>query len=238
MGYGFRFIDLIFFAMVAVFLVLRLRSVLGRRPDDGAQRPGPLAGKSPLLPGGDNDNVVDLPRRGYVAPSEPEEEPLPETPVVLTLQETALAEIQATDRTFSVEDFLGGAKAAFEMIITAFAAGDKKSLQSLLSKQVFANFTGAIDARAAAGETLEAELISPPSAEIVEASLEDRTAIVTVRFVSEQVNVLRDKDNEVIDGDPNRITKVIDIWTFSRDTSARDPNWVLVETRSGASSGD
>ncbi|MBF0094642.1 MAG: Tim44 domain-containing protein [Alphaproteobacteria bacterium] len=231
MGEGFQFVDLIFFAMVAVFLVLRLRSVLGRRPDEGASRPAP-ENPSPFA-GSDNDNVIDLPRRLVRGVSGDEDDPSREQAAPPTPLEAALARIRDRDRGFSAEDFLAGAKAAFEMIIGAFATGDAKALQPLLSKQVLANFTGAMEERVAAGNTLEAELVASPTAEIVDASLDGNVATVTVRFVSEQVNVLRNKDGDVIEGDPNRITKVIDIWTFSRDTGARDPNWALVETRSG-----
>lgn len=229
MGEGFQFIDLIFFAMVAVFLILRLRSVLGRRTGNERPTPGPVPDETVReAPRRDRDNVIDLPTRRpppHAVPDEGVE--TVESPLGI-----GLSSIQNADPTFTPADFLLGAQAAFEVIVAAFAGGDKATLRPLLNDDVFANFSKAIDARAEAGETAETQLVGTPLAEIAEAEMRGRTAVVTVRFTSEQVNVVRGTDGAVIDGDPNRIAKVVDVWSFARDTRNRDPNWSLVETRS------
>ena len=118
------------------------------------------------------------------------------------------------------------------MIVQSFAAGDVKTLRTLLNDEVFENFSGAIEQREEAGETLETTLIGVKSADVIEARVDGRMAFVVLKFVSEQVNVTKDKEGAVVDGDPNQVTPITDIWTFARNTRARDPNWLLVETRS------
>lgn len=226
MNDGFQFIDIIFFAMVAAFLVLRLRSVLGRRTGQERPREGLMRGgeTGPTINGG--DNVVELPERRRTIPEGPQDR-YAGTPVA-----GGLSQIRMADPGFNADEFLAGAKAAFEMILGAYAASDVKALKPLLNAEVLRGFEAAIADRAKSGDTLETELISFKSAEIVEAATEGRRALVTVRFVTEQVNALRDAQGQVVDGDPNRISEVVDVWTFARDTRARDPNWQLVATRS------
>lgn len=125
-----------------------------------------------------------------------------------------------------------GARTAFEMIVQAFAEGDTELLQNLLNDEVYNNFLQAIRAREAEGQTLENTLVRIRGAEAIEAYIEGRTAFITVKITSEQVNVTRDAEGEVVEGDPNHIAEVTDIWTFGRDIRARDPNWELVATRS------
>ncbi|WP_096702582.1 Tim44/TimA family putative adaptor protein [Magnetospirillum sp. 15-1] len=214
MNDGYHLLDIVFFAMVAAFLVLRLRSVLGKRT--GAERP-PEQWTPPETPA---DNVVDLQsvRRSAA-------EPPAETPVG-----QGLAAIRAADRGFDLDGFLGGAKAAFEMIVIAFAHGDKATLQPLLAPDVYRHFSDAIEARRQHGETLQTELVGIRSAELIEAQMDGRFAALTIRFVSEQVNALRDAKGEVVEGNPERVIDVIDLWTFRRDTRATDPNWALAAT--------
>ena len=123
-----------------------------------------------------------------------------------------------------------GAKIAFEMVITAFAGGDTKTLRPLLSNDVFEDFSGAIKARLDKKENLESTLVGISEADIIEAELQGKTAFVTIKFVSEQINVTRDAEGEVVDGDPGGVATVTDIWTFARNTRSRDPNWTLVAT--------
>jgi predicted lipid-binding transport protein (Tim44 family) len=144
----------------------------------------------------------------------------------------SLTQIKLADRNFDKDQFLGGARAAFEMIVAAFAAGDSKALRPLLANDVYDDFSGAIREREEAKESLETTLIGITSAEIIEAELRQKSAFVTVKFVSEQVNVTRDAEGRIVDGDPNHVAKVTDIWTFARNTRSRDPNWALVATRS------
>lgn len=227
MGEGFQFLDIILFAMIAAFLVLRLRSVLGRRsgherrpPDLVSQRKQDAAG---------NDNVVELPDRTKEAADDEDFGPEAESEDPLA---DGLTQIRIADSSFDPQEFLAGARTAFEMVVENFAEGNAKALRTMLNDEVFENFAAAIKQREEAGETLETTLIGIKNAETLEARMEGRTAFVTVKFVTEQVNLTRDKSGEVVDGDPSRVTDVTDIWTFARNARARDPNWTLVETRS------
>ncbi|MBF0373335.1 MAG: Tim44 domain-containing protein [Alphaproteobacteria bacterium] len=223
MSDGFQFIDIVFFAMIAAFLVLRLRSVLGRRTGTERQRPEPGVGRPTV---DRPDNVVELPDRRRTVPEGPTDA-YTGTPLA-----AGISQVRIADPSFSPEPFLQGARGAFEMIVSAYAAGDRATLRPLLANDVMANFEAAIDAREQAGEKLETELVSIKSADLDEVVMEGRTARVTVKLVSEQVNVVRDADGKVVDGDPTRVAEVTDLWTFARDTGSRDPNWVLVATRS------
>lgn len=224
MNDGMQFLDIVFFAAVAVFLVLRLRSVLGRRT--GEERPPER--NEPERNGADpvgNDNVVDL-----ASARKPQArsalEPSPDSPAG-----AGIAAIRYADPAFAADDFLNGARAAFPMIVAAFAIGDKKTLEPLLSPEVFANFAAAIDRRQAAGETLETEVVAIRKAQIVDARLEGTLAQVSVRFVSEQVNRLKDAEGKLIEAGSDQPIDVVDEWTFRRDTRSRNPNWELVATR-------
>jgi len=224
MGDGLAFFDIVFFALVAGFLILRLRSVLGRRTgNENRERwsprlpqrapPKPAPGTAGSLP----DNVTPLPGREPVSTGG---SPL----------DAALTQIRLADASFDPQRFSEGAKAAFEMIVTAFAQGDTATLRPLLADDVYENFAAAIKGRQDAKQTLETTLIGIKTAEVIEARMEGRTAYVTVKFVSEQVNVTRNAAGEVVDGDANRVAAVTDIWTFARNTRASDPNWALVQT--------
>lgn len=236
-GDGFQFFDIILFAAIAAFLVLRLRSVLGKRTGH-QQRPG---SSDPFRRQGqgeeakqkqEQDKVVPLPERGRPEEAVTDEELKAAAERAETPLSAGLTQIKLADQSFDEEQFLQGARGAFEMIVDAYARGDSKELRPLLSNDVFQDFDGAIKERQKAKQTLDTTLVNIGSAEIVEAELQGRTAFVTVKFVSEQINVLRDAKDDVIDGDPDAVTEVTDIWTFARNTRSRDPNWTLVATRS------
>ena len=225
---GIPFIDIIFFAMVAAFLVLRLRSVLGRRTGEERQRPTDF-GRRPDVSRGDvrndpnrtdgpPDNVVTLPDRGKAVRTD--------GPAA-----AGLARIQASDPSFDEARFLQGARGAFEMIVTAFANGDRDTLRPLTSGEVFANLERAMRERETAGHTFDSTLVGIKDAELVAADLDGREARITVKFVSEQVNVTRDAEGQTIAGSASAVDEVTDLWTFMRDTRSRDPNWLLVATR-------
>ncbi|AWK86036.1 Tim44/TimA family putative adaptor protein [Azospirillum thermophilum] len=220
MGDGFVFIEIVIFAMIAAFLVYRLRSVLGRRTGEERQRPNPFTPR-PGMP----DNVVTLPERNRPRPETPVS---PDEPLSLA---AALDQIKANDPNFDEKHFLEGAKAAFAMIVDAFARGDTATLRPLLADDVYDNFARAIRDRQAAGETLETRIERVREADVEEARMDGRTARVTVRLVSDQMNVQRDRNGAVVDGDPNAVVEAVDIWTFARNTRSSDPNWALVETR-------
>jgi predicted lipid-binding transport protein (Tim44 family) len=219
MGDGFQYFDIILLALVAAFLVLRLRSVLGRRT--GTERP-PEPIRPPIVKrdiGG--DNVVSLTEpavRDVTTPAVP--------------QGDGLSQIRATDPKFAPADFLQGARGAFEMIVHGFAAGDTATLRPLLSDDVYERFAEAIRQRVAAKETQETNIVAVKSQEISDAELQGRTAFVTVKFVSDQVNVLRAADGTAIEGGPDQVHEKTDFWTFARNLRSQDPNWLLVATRS------
>lgn len=240
MGNGFQFIDIILFGMVAAFLVLRLRSVLGRR--DGHETKHDPA-NDPFTAGEDRDNVVRMPGRrdereieaARAEARERGEDQPPAKPSYEAANETVangLTQIRIADRNFDPNAFIDGARGAFEMVLNAYAAGDTQMLKSLLSPDVFAGFERAIREREQAGEKLEGTLVGFKTSDITEADMDGDNAVVTVHFVTEQVNVVRDENGDVVDGNPNAVVDVTDDWTFSRDTRSSDPNWTLVATGS------
>ncbi|MFQ5938443.1 MAG: Tim44/TimA family putative adaptor protein [Alphaproteobacteria bacterium] len=229
MNEGIQFIDILLFAGVAAFLIWRLRGVLGRRTGHERHRPGSLARRVTESEEGGSDRVIPLPDR---SDSEGAEALEPAEKDSATPLDAGLARIQLADPDFNPEDFIKGAGGAFGIVVEAFAAGDAGALRPLLSDDVYDNFTTAMKARQSAGQTLETTLVGLNSAELIEAHMRDYTAFVTVKFVSEQINVTRDAEGAVVEGDPNHIATVTDIWTFARNTRSRDPNWTLVETRS------
>jgi predicted lipid-binding transport protein (Tim44 family) len=225
MGGGFQFLDIILFAVVAVFLVVRLRSVLGRRTGT-EQRRDPFAG----APANDQPVRREAPLAVPDLSAKPEIAPSPEAPA--TPMAAGLAQIRQADPGFEEAQFLAGCRAAFEMIVNAFAAGDAATLRPLLSDEVFANFNGAIEERRKAARTHTTTLIGIRALDLLEADMQARNAVLTVKIVSDQINVTRDSVGRVVEGDPTAVVPVTDIWTFSRNTRSRDPNWTLVATRS------
>ena len=222
MGDFSHYFDLVLFAMVAAFLVYRLRSVLGRRT--GNERRRDAFFRPAQAPA---DKVVVLPPRGNG--------PVPPAPNFAAADSVAggVARIRGADPEFDPEAFLQGARVAFEMIVAGFAAGDKAKLRPLLSDDVYGQFATAIDEREASRETLETRILQLKSADLIEAALAGRAAQVTVKLVSDQINVLRAHDGSIVDGDPDHPVEKTDLWTFARDTRSPDPNWVLIATASG-----
>lgn len=238
MGNGFQFFDIILFAIIAAFLILRLRNTLGRRDGhegDGSD-PFGISDKPEKTDGEpadtDSDNVIPLPHQKTDPAADPWAPETAEQEHPTTVLGQGLARIAGADRSFTPDTFLNGARGAFDMILTAFATGDVKTLKALLSEDVFHNFAAAVRSREEAGEVLEETLVGIKRAEIVEADLDGRTAVVTVKFVTEQVSALRNASGDIIDGNPSEVITVTDFWTFAHDTRSRDPNWTLVATRS------
>lgn len=212
-------LDLVLFAMIAVFLVLRLRSVLGRRtgferaaaPLDRAAPPGAVG---PVIEG-----------RAEAAPSRP-------VPDLASPLGRDLARIRSLDRGFDPARFLDGAEAAFRLIVGAFAAGDRAALRPLLGDDIYAGFEQAIAAREAAGETQRSEVKAILSAAVEDAGLRGNVATIAVRFVSDQVALTLDRDGKPATG-TEAITEMVDTWTFERDLTSASPNWRLVAARPG-----
>lgn len=228
----------IIFLALAVFIFLRLRNVLGRRT--GRERPpyDPYSARDAVRSPA-SDKVVTLPARtAEPVPRAPEIPPIPGerwkdiaesgSPVA-----AGLDAIVASDSGFDAQHFITGARAAYEMVVTAFAAGDRRQLRGLLSREVYDGFDAHIGERESRGETLEAKFISIDSSTITAAEFRNRTAQITVRFVSKLVSATRDRSAAVIDGSAEKVTDVTDVWTFARDVSSRDPNWKVVATETG-----
>ena len=225
----------IVFFVIAVAIFVRLWGVLGQKT--GAERP-------PLMPPRDdrddgtagNDNVVPLgrafePRRAEPAapapaPAEIPADTPPETPLA-----AALRTIVAADRSFDPDHFVGGAKIAYEMVVTAYAKGDRRALKPLLSADVMTRFAQGMDERDKRGEKVEFTFVGVDKADVVEASMTAGIARITVRFAAKVISVTRDAAGTVVDGDPAKLADLIDVWTFAREVASSDPNWRLVETR-------
>jgi predicted lipid-binding transport protein (Tim44 family) len=227
----------IIFLALAVVIFWRLRSVLGQRT--GRERPpyDPYSAREPVRPA--PEKVVALPKR----PSETAA-PKPAEPAAPGERWKGIAEpnsslaagldaIAGADAGFDPAHFLTGARAAYEMIVNAYAAGDRRTLKGLLAREVYDGFDNAIGEREKRGQTVENRFVSIDAAAITGAELRGKTAQVTVRFQSKLVTATRDKSGNVVDGNADKLTDVNDVWTFARDTSSRDPNWKLVATEAG-----
>jgi predicted lipid-binding transport protein (Tim44 family) len=226
----------IIFLALAVFIFLRLRNVLGQRT--GSERPPyDRAARNVVHGVQDNHNVVPIP--GAIidqAPLTPAADVVPPTDRWKGIAEpgTPLAQgfdaIAAQDSSFDPRHFVSGARGAYEMIVLAFANGDRRSLKDLLSSEVYESFDAAIKEREKREQKTETRFVSIDRAELVNADVRDRSAQLTVRFVSQMISVTRDKDGTIVEGNPDKVADITDVWTFARDITSRDPNWKLVGT--------
>jgi len=215
--------EIIILAMVAAFIGLRLYSVLGRRAEQ-EEEPVPQRFESDDKPAGIPRAAMPTP---VVAPRPPELEG------VMPAVERGLREIAAADSRFNLAQFLEGARGAYRMVLEAFWSGDRETLRELCDDDVYAGFIAAIDARVASGETLENTLIRIEETRVHSAALDGRMARIAVLFVADIASVTRDKDGTVIAGSLDDAIETRDVWTFARNTSSRDPNWLLDETDEG-----
>ena len=228
-----EFFDLgtIIFLVAAVVIFIQLRNVLGRRT--GNERPpfDPYtAGRQrPQQDTAAPDNVVSLPRKKPVETQDAYAEIDRAAPVGTELNR-GLRAIRDADATFEPKSFTDGARMAYEMIVMAYADGDRKTLKNLLSREVFEGFTQAITEREQRNEKIQSSFVGIDKIEIVGAEMKGSEAHVTLRIVSELISATRNGAGEVIDGDPETVAEVKDVWTFARDTRSRDPNWKLVAT--------
>jgi predicted lipid-binding transport protein (Tim44 family) len=232
----------IIFALLAAFVVWKLRSVLGTR--NGAEKPpfNPFARRAPgglgpragdpshdpvdrviTLPGAAEPALAPAPEKGnrwkpYAEPDSP--------------AWAGLDAIAAANPAFAINPFAEGAKAAYEMIVTAFAAGNREVLRNLLAPSVFESFATALDEREKRGEKVTTTFVSIDKVAVEEAALRGSTAEIKIHFTSQMITATRDQAEKVIDGSTDRVVQVDDIWTFVRDTKSRDPNWKLAATES------
>jgi predicted lipid-binding transport protein (Tim44 family) len=231
------------FLALAVVIILRLRSVLGRKSgeDDARVERYKAEQRARAAAAQSQDKVVTLPRRDRAeAPADVQAAAAASADIEEKVRTIAsgnapladgLISVARADRSFDPEHFLVGARQAYEMIVTAFAEGNRKTLRNLLSKEVFDGFATALSEREARGEQIDQSFVGINKAEIVEAELKGNMAHVAVRFASELISATMDRGGTVISGDPKRIKEVIDIWTFAREVTSRDPNWKLVATQ-------
>ncbi len=219
---------------VAVAIFLRLRSVLGRRTGNEKPRLDPYAARDAAPPPREN-NVT--PFRAEPRPAGGQSSSASIDDRLGTLPDNSralgpLREIAAADPSFETGAFLKGARVAYEAIVTAYARGDRETLRSLLSPEVFDSFSAVISERESRGETNEFSFVGIASADIIDAHLANRVAHVTLRFVSDLVTAVRDNAGNVIEGDIKAVRQVTDVWTFARNVSSPNPNWLLVATDS------
>ena len=227
----------IIFLALAVFIFLRLRNVLGQRT--GSERPPFDRAARNAVQGAPDSNIVPIP--GKMMDQAP---PAPSADVTsagerwkdLAEPGSALAQgldaIAAQDASFDPRHFLSGARGAYEMIVLAFANGDRRALRELLSPEVFESFDAVIKDREKLEQKTETRFVSIDKAQLVGAEARDRTAQLTVRFVSQMISVTRDKVGTIVDGSADKVADITDVWTFARDMTSRDPNWKLVGTGS------
>lgn len=234
-------LEILFFAIVAAFLGWRLYTVLGRRtghekrfdPFGQADAPTSLPERDGNIrrlpePAGRTDRTQDRPQdrdRRKI-----------ESAIAGITGDTrrGLDDIRSADAKFDPVDFVAGARIAFEMILAAFAKGDSKALRPLLSDQVYANFTGAIEERNRSKQRLETTLVGILAADIAHAEFAKASgeARITVKFASQQISVTKDAEGRIVEGDPSEVANITDLWTFQRQVKSRDPNWTLVATES------
>lgn len=220
---------------IAVGILLYLRSILGQRT--GHQKPDDYFGKmanreSRAENEPDGDNVVKLPsREGTLKEARnPRIEEIDRLAKPGSDLNRGFKQLLSADANFSPGEFLTGANMAYEMIVTAFADGDKRALKNLLSREVYESFESAIDQRMERGETVKSSFVGIDDSKIIAAEMRERSANVSVSFESQIVSATFDKDGKLVDGDEQEVARVKDIWTFARDTRSRDPNWKLVAT--------
>ncbi|QBR71226.1 calcium-binding protein [Beijerinckiaceae bacterium] len=230
----------IIFALLAAFVVWKLRSVLGTR--SGTEKPPTnpfqprVRGALQAQPGEADNRVITLP-----GAAEPIAAPVADKvdrwkPYAEPGSKAwdGLDAIAAADRSFTIKAFIEGAKSAYEMIVTAFAAGNREVLRNLLSPEVFESFAAVIAEHEKRGEKVTTTFVSIDKVLIEDASLRGNTAEIKMRFTSQIITATRDQAGTVIDGSPDKVVQVNDVWTFARDTGSRDPNWKLAATEAGS----
>lgn len=218
---GSQMIQIIVLAAIALFLILRLRNVLGTREGYEKPRevPGPTQGRRrerpfEVIEGGTTDpDIADFVDAGSPAGQ-------------------ALAAMKRVDPSFSVGDFSHGARAAYEMLVMAYESGDLDTLRKYLSPEVFQSFEAAIEARRAKGYTVETSFAGVREVRLADAHFDPATneGDVTMRFVGELTSVVRDPEGRIVEGAPNEIKQQTDVWTFTRDMTSSNPNWLLTGT--------
>ena len=231
-------------AAIALMVVWRLRSVLGQRtgterpPIDPYAPPRRTNGSAPVEPG--SGKILEFPSSKEESGKKADAEAEPKAPVwtgfaaAASPLATGFEKLLQSDPEFQPKEFLEGAKLAYEMIVEAFAKGDKPALKNLLSKEVFDGFAKAIDSRSQAGEKLDFQFVGFEKVDFMSVALAEKRASIVVKFASQMISATFDKASVLIDGNPKEVRDITDIWTFERDVAQKDPNWRVVATETQA----
>jgi predicted lipid-binding transport protein (Tim44 family) len=228
MGNEFQYADIFILAMIAGFILLRLRSTLGKNigHDSFGQAPTKTKESKPKT----NERIIQLPERNKPKPTPKEENQLEMASIEdPSLAKTVMA-MRKIDAYFNPDQFIEGAKMAFEIVFEAYANGDKDKLKALLAADVFKSFEKEIKAREKSKTREETTIISIESVDISDIDLNNSTAQVNVTFVTEQITVVKNEEDEIVEGDPSVIERVEDSWSFERNLASRDPNWTIIST--------
>ena len=223
MNDNFQYGDIIFLGIIAIFVILRLRSMLGQ--DKGIDPRDLWKNATNAV---SQEKVVQFP--GIIIKKEPPEDEIAKEFAANPVIAEGLKAIKSADNSFNFKDFLGGAKVAFEWVLESYSKGDKEKLKMVLSEERFKHFSEDLDQKAGQEQKHETTLIAINESDITEAGMRGNVAFISVQFTTEQVNVVRDKDNNVIEGSVSEIEKAVDIFTFERDVTSRDPNWKITAT--------
>lgn len=222
----------IFFLVAAVLIFIQLRNVLGRRTGNEKPPYDPYSRREAADGRPAAEKAVPLPARvGNDQPAEPYTAVDQFTPAGSDLN-NSIRKLVDLDPSFNPKEFMNGARAAYEMIVIAFAEGDRATLKSLLSREVYEGFEAAIKDREQKGERMKSTFVGIEKADMLNTAIKGTEAFVTLRVVSQLISATYDKQGTLVDGHPEEVAEVKDIWTFSRDTRSRDPNWKLVGTES------
>lgn len=213
-------IQLIVLAAIAIFLILRLRDVLGTR--EGFEKPTVTRDDTQKMSGRNKFEVIEGGPDTDITDNVPEGSPSAE----------ALARMKAAEPSFSVSEFMGGARGAYEMILMKFEAGEMADIQPFLSDEVYDSFATVVEEREKQGLTIDANFVGVREIKLVEADFDQDTGEgeITMKFVGEMTSVVRDKGGDIIEGNPNEVKRQKDIWTFARVMGSDNPNWLLVAT--------
>lgn len=227
MSEGFPYADIVILALVAGFILLRLRSILGQKSDNDDKPDFLQSSKISVIK--DPDPIVQLSDKSL------KPRPLVDLdPYVSTLSDNnilqVIKDIKGKDPLFNTTSFIEGAKMAFEMVFDAFAKGDKQTLSMLLSQEIYNDFLRHIEEREKQENKTETTLLAVKVQEISRANLDRNIARFGVRFESEQVTIERAKNGEIVSGDPSDVQHVDDEWVFERDITSKNPNWKIIET--------
>ena len=227
--------DLLLYALVAAGLVLWLRSLLGTRHGEERERPNPFA--SAAEDGRKDAQGAAPPLSGAAAAAQGMDEAGYILPQGVTIAgpavEQDIAEIAHRHRAFDIAHFAAGVRDAFAIVVEAFAKGERETLRDFLSAPVLAAFEAALEDRQKKGESVSTEIHAVRHAEIRGAREKDGLILLTVQFTADETCVIRDKDGQILSGDPDRVSEMIDVWTFGREAKSKDPRWLVYETRDG-----